>query len=130
MEESIFTKIVRGEIPCHKVHEDERTLAFLDIHPIHSGHVLVIPKIQVDHLWDLSDEDYAAVMETSKQVANRIREVLKPARVGVHVMGMEVPHAHVHVFPFDTATEFWHRPDPTGEPDHNALADMAQKLSF
>lgn len=129
MEESIFTKIIKGEIPCHKVYEDDKTLAFMDIHPIRSGHVLVISKKQVDHLWDLEDTDYQAVMATAKLVANRIREVLRPLRVGVHVEGLEVPHAHIHLFPFNTADEFWARPS-TADPDHTALAAMAERLYF
>jgi len=130
MEDSLFTKIIRGEIPSYKVYEDDKTFAFLDIHPIRPGHVLVVPKTQVNHLWDLSDEDYQAVMATVKHVAQRIRDVLQPARVGTHVAGMDVPHAHVHLFPFDTAEEFWARPDMSGEPDREALAEMAQRLAF
>ena len=130
MQDSIFTKIIKGEIPSHKVYEDDKTFAFLDIHPVHPGHVLVIPKLQVDHLWDLPDSDFQAVMATSKKIAKRITEVLRPVRVGVHVAGLDVPHAHVHVFPFDTSEDFWARPDMQTEPDHAALAEMAQKLAF
>lgn len=130
MEDSIFTKIIKGEIPSYKVFEDERTLAFLDIHGTAPGHTLVIPKVQVDHLWDLTDEDYAAVMATSKKVANRLREVLKPARVGVKVMGEEVPHAHTHLIPFNAIDEYINSPNATSEPDHEALAEMAKRLAF
>lgn len=126
---SIFTKIINGEIPCHKVYEDEKTLAFLTINPVHPGHTLVIPKTEVDHLWDLPDDDYQAVMATVKKVGQRIREVLKPNRVGVHVSGTEVPHAHVHLFPFQAEADFWDQPR-NGEPDHTALAEMAKKLAF
>lgn len=130
MQDSIFTKIIKGEVPCHKVYEDDKTLAFLDIHPIQPGHVLVIPKLQIDHVWDLPDEEYAALMQTCKKVAYRIREVLRPARVGVQVMGMDVPHAHVHLIPFNTGEEFRAKPDGSTEPDHAALADIAKKLAF
>lgn len=130
MRDSIFTKIIKGEIPCHKVYEDELTFAFLTINPIRAGHTLVIPKRQVDHLWDLDDEEYQAVMATSKKVARRIQEVLRPKRVGMHVAGLEVPHAHVHLFPFSTEDEFWSRPDSSSDPDHSALAEIAQKLAF
>jgi histidine triad (HIT) family protein len=130
MEDSIFTKIIRGEIPCYRVYEDDKTLAFLDIHPIRPGHVLVIPKIQVDHLWDLEEEYYAAVMTTVNKVARRVKEVLEPLRVGLHVSGFDVPHAHVHVFPFNSAEEFWTRPNVAAEPDHAALAEMAKRLAF
>lgn len=130
MSESIFTKIIKGEIPSHKIYEDDKTFAFLDIHPKTPGHVLVVPKKEVDHLWDLADEDYQALMETSKKVAERIREVLQSKRVGLQVEGEGVPHAHVHVFPFKNTDEFYHRPDLNAEPDHNALAEMAKKLAF
>lgn len=130
MQDSIFTKIIKGEIPCHKVYEDDRTFAFLDIHPVRAGHVLVVPKVQVDHLWDLEAADYQAVMATARKVAKRISAVLQPARVGSHVAGLDVPHAHIHLFPFSTNEEFWVRPDPTSEPDHAALAKMAAKLAF
>jgi histidine triad (HIT) family protein len=130
MQDSIFTKIIKGEIPCHKIYEDDKTFAFLDIHPTQPGHVLVIPKVQVDQLWDLSKEDYEAVMATTKKVALRIREVLSPKRVGMQLMGLDVNHAHVHLVPFDTIDEYYHRPDMSAEPDHDALAEMAKKLAF
>lgn len=130
MEESVFTKIIKGKIPCHKVYEDDKTLAFLDIHPVQAGHVLVIPKQQIDHLWDLPDEDYMAVMQTCRKVASRMRAVLQPVRVGVQVMGMDVPHAHVHLIPFNNGEEFRAKPDMSAEPDHTRLADIAKKLAF
>lgn len=131
MEDSLYTKIIKGEIPCQEVYEDELTIAFLDIHPIAPGHVLVVPKKQTDHLWDLPDEDYYAVMATVKKVAKRIREVLEPkGRVGLHVEGLGVPHAHVHVFPFETAEEFRRMADHNAQPDYTALAEMAQRLAF
>lgn len=129
MQESLFTKIINGDIPCHKVYEDEKTFAFMDIHPVQPGHVLVIPKVQIDHLWDLPDEDYRAVMDTCKKVAAKMRDVLKPARVGVQVIGLDVPHAHVHIIPFNTTAEFRHSPDMSQEPDHEALAELAKKLT-
>ena len=133
MADSIFTKITKGEIPCHKVYEDKKTFAFLDIHPKQPGHVLVIPKKEVDHIWDLPDVDYLAVMETSKKVAKRINEVLKPTRIGMQVEGTGVPHAHVHLFPFKTISDFERRRSPeelSSEPDHDSLAEMAKKLAF
>ena len=130
MPDSIFTKIIKGEIPSHKIYEDDKTLAFLDIHPTQPGHTLVIPKAQVWQLWDLEDDDYEAVMATCKKVGLRLREVLKPKRVGVQVMGLDVDHAHVHLVPFNTIDEFYHRPDMTAEPDHAALAALAEKLTF
>lgn len=130
MEDSIFTKIIKGEIPCHKVYEDDKTFAFLDIHPKTPGHTLVIPKKQIEFVWDLDDEDYQAVMATVKKVANRIQEVLNPPYVGELVVGDEVPHAHVHVYPFANMEDSRRVPDPNAEPDHDALAEMAKKLAF
>jgi histidine triad (HIT) family protein len=130
MTDSIFTKIIKGEIPSHKIYEDEKTLAFLDIHPKTSGHTLVIPKKQVDQFQDIQDEDYEAVMRTVKKVANRIKSVLQPKRVGLEIMGLDVPHAHVHVFPFDTIDEYRYIVDMRIEPDHEKLAEMAKKLAF
>lgn len=129
MEDSIFTKIVKGEIPSHKVYEDDKTLAFLSIYPSVKGHTLVIPKTQVDALWDLSDEDYTAVMDTAKKVARRLKEVLGAQRVGVKVIGIDVPHAHVHLVPFTTAEEYYAK-ETTEEPDHEALAKLAAELAF
>lgn len=130
MPDSIFTKIIKGEIPCHKVYEDERTVAFLDIHPVQPGHVLVIPKKQIEFVWDLADEDYYAVMATAKKVAARLREVLDTAYVGERIEGVDVPHAHVQLIPFNSIDEFKALQDMQSEPDHAALAEMAKKLAF
>jgi histidine triad (HIT) family protein len=130
MADSIFTKIINGEIPCHKIYEDDKTLAFLDIHPSQPGHTLVIPKLQIDHVWDLPDEDYQAVMATAKKVALHLRDQLPVKRVGVHIVGLDVPHAHVHLIPFNTTEEYRHVPDMDAEPDHQALAALAEKLAI
>jgi histidine triad (HIT) family protein len=132
MQDSIFTKIIKGEIPCHKVYEDEKSLVILDIHPIQEGQVLVVPKAQVGFVWDLSPDDYHAVMDTVQKVGQRLREVFpEKARIGVIIEGLDVgDHAHVKVFPFDDDNEFRHRPDPSAEPDHTALAALAQKIAF
>jgi histidine triad (HIT) family protein len=91
---------------------------------------LVVPKTQVDQFQDLPDEDYQAVMTTVKKVAKRIKEVLSPARIGVEIMGMDVPHAHVHVFPFNSMEEYRRIVDMDAEPDNTALAELAKKLAF
>jgi histidine triad (HIT) family protein len=131
MEPSIFTQIIRGEIPAHKVYEDDKTLAFLDIHPALPGHVLVVPKIQVDRLEDLSDEDYAAVTQTVRKVMKRIVEVFgADHRACVKVIGFDVPHAHVQILPCRSGKDFQQLGSPTDEPDHEALARMAEKLAF
>lgn len=129
MQDSLFTKIIKGEIPCHKVYEDDKTLAFLSIYPSVTGHTLVIPKTQVETLWELTAEDYAAVMETTKKVALRLKEVLGAERVGVKVVGLDVPHAHVHLIPFGTADEYYAK-ETTDEPNHAALAATAERLKF
>lgn len=130
MQDSIFTKIIKGEVPCHKVYEDDYTLAFLDIHPVQPGHTLVIPKNQVEFVWDLPDKDYAALMATTKRVAKRLREVMPQKYVGEMIVGTDVPHAHVHLVPFDNSTELRASQNTSAEPDHEALAALAQKLTF
>jgi histidine triad (HIT) family protein len=130
MEDSIFTKIIKGDIPSHKIYENELVLAFLDIHPAQPGHVLVVPKKQIEFVWDLPDEDYEAVMSAAKKVALRLRSVLGVAYVGERILGVDVPHAHVQLIPFNTVDEYKEPQDTTKEPDHTALADMAEKLRF
>src|ERR1700691_1872753 len=99
MSDSIFSKIIKGEIPSYKIYEDSQTFAFLDIHPKKPGHTLVVPKKQIEFLWDLEEEDYEAVLRTVRKVANRIKEVLEAPYIGMLVVGVDVPHAHVHVYP-------------------------------
>lgn len=97
---SIFTKIINGEISSYKIYEDEKTLAFLDIHPETKGHVLVVPKLEVDKIYDLPDEDYDALMKTVKKLSKHLEKVLG-ARTLWKVVGTDVPHAHVHLEPYD-----------------------------
>ena len=106
MNDSLFTKIIKGEIPCHKIYEDDKTIAFLDVHPQTPGHTLVVPKVQVDHIWDLDDETYQALMHTVKKLGAHMREKLRCDYVGVKVIGEQVPHAHVHLIPFNYAQEY------------------------
>jgi histidine triad (HIT) family protein len=98
---SIFTRIVNGEIPCHKVAEDDRYLAFLDINPLREGHTLVVPKVEVDYLFDLDDPVLEGLLPFAKRVAKKIQRVVPCTRIGVTVVGLEVPHAHVHLIPID-----------------------------
>lgn len=132
MQPSIFTKIINGDIPSHKVYEDEHTYVFMDIHPIQPGQVLVVPKKQVGFVWDMASEDYQALMATVHKVGQRIQEVFpQKKRVGVIIEGLDVAdHAHVKVFPFNDDTEFRNVPDPNQEPDHEALAAIAKTLAF
>lgn len=102
---SIFTRIVRGEIPAPKIYEDDETFAFLDIKPLTKGHTLVIPKQEIDHLDDCPPELYQAIFDTVHKVSNHLKKQLNPKRIALVVHGLEVPHAHVHVIPLYTGEE-------------------------
>ena len=124
---SIFTRIVNGEIPCHKVAEDDRYLAFLDINPLREGHTLVIPKVEVDYLFDLDEDLLAGILPFSREVARKIRAVVPCARIGVTVIGLEVPHAHMHLIPIDGVHDMeFSRPRPSFTAEQ--LAAMAERL--
>jgi histidine triad (HIT) family protein len=129
-EPSIFTKIVNGEIPAHKIYEDELTLAFLDIHPVQPGHVLVIPKQQIEFVWDLPDDLYYAVMATTKKVALHVRETLNVPYISERITGVDVPHAHVQLIPFSDAAQLRVPQNLNAEPDHETLAALAERLRF
>ncbi len=105
---SLFTKIVNGEIPAWKVAEDENFLAFLDIFPVAKGHTLVIPKKEVDYLFDLDDETYIGLQLFAKKVAIGIQKAIPCQKVGVMVLGLEVPHAHIHLVPMQTEADLLH----------------------
>ncbi len=102
---SIFTKIVLGEIPCYKVAENDKFLAFLDITPIKKGHVLVIPKLEVDYIFDLEDELLSEMTVFSKTVAIKMKKILPCKKVGLTVIGLEVPHAHIHLVPMNVLND-------------------------
>ena len=102
---SIFTKIINGEIPCYKVAESERFFAFLDINPNAKGHVLCVPKNEVDKIFDLSEEEYLELMKFSRNVALAIAQVIPCLRVGMSVVGLEVPHVHVHLIPLNSVED-------------------------
>lgn len=129
MEDSIFTKIIKGEIPAHKIYEDDKTIAFLTIQPVREGHTLVVPKTQVDQYIDLPDDDYDAMWRTVKKVASRIREVTGKERVGVVIKGIDVSHAHVHLIPFDKGESLMADSAPEILPPES-LAPVAEKLRF
>ncbi|HMQ96423.1 MAG TPA: HIT family protein [Candidatus Saccharibacteria bacterium] len=99
MEDSIFTKIINGEVPCHKIYEDERTIAFLTIQPFAPAHTLVVPKKQVDQIWDLDDDEYQNLMQVARKIGLHLRTVSGKDRVGMVVKGFDVPHVHVHLVP-------------------------------
>ena len=102
---TLFSKIVAGEIPCHKVAENDQFLAFLDIQPLRKGHVLVIPKMEVDYIFDLDDQLLGEMMVFSKSVAHKIRCVFPCKKIGVTVIGLEVPHAHIHLVPMNELSD-------------------------
>ena len=99
---SIFTKIVKGEIPSYKVYEDKNFLAFLDINPLKKGHTLVIPKKEVDYIFDIDPKEYQNLWNTAKKIALGMKKVIECNRISIVVMGLEVPHAHIHLIPLDT----------------------------
>ena len=121
---SIFSKIIAGEIPCYKIYEDEKTLAFLDIHPETPGHTLVIPKVEVDKLYDLEMEDYLAVMKTVKILASRMEKVLGK-RTLMKVIGTDVPHTHVHLVSLDPDYQYGQVVEMTEE----EMKEMQKKLT-
>lgn len=102
MAESIFTKIIKGEIPSYKILEDDRFIAFLDVFPIKKGHTLVVPKAQIDYLFDLDDSLLSDLMLFTKKVAQKMEKAIPCERIGVAVIGLEVPHAHIHLVPLDS----------------------------
>ncbi len=128
MEPSIFTRIINGEIPCHKVYEDEKTFAFMDIHPVQPGMVLVVPKTEVENYEDLPEDEYIALMKTVQKIGKAQRRAYPGKRkMAVQIEGLEVPHVHVKVFPVDSGAEF-HSPPNDGEPNHKELAKEAEKI--
>jgi histidine triad (HIT) family protein len=125
---SIFTKIVNGEIPCYNVAEDENYFAFLDINPLVKGHTLVIPKKEIDYLFDIDDELYKGLLVFAKKVARAIDKVMPCKRVGVVVLGLEVPHAHIHLVPINHLhdTEFSR---PKLKLSSEEFKEIAEKIS-
>ncbi len=102
---SLFTKIIQGEIPCHKIAENDRFLAFLDVFPLVHGHVLVVPKKEIDYIFDMDDSELSEMMVFAKKVAKAQKAAVPCKRIGVTVIGLEVPHAHVHLVPMNSAND-------------------------
>lgn len=102
---SVFTRIVNGEIPCYKIAEDENFFAFLDISPLAKGHTLVIPKVETDYIFDIDDTQLGNMMVFAKKVAIALKETIPCLRVGVAVIGLEVPHAHIHLVPLNSMSD-------------------------
>lgn len=125
---TIFSKIVSGEIPCHKVAETENCLAFLDINPVRLGHTLCIPKKEVDYIFDLEDDLLTELTIFSKKVSAAIAKEFPCNRVGVTVIGLEVPHAHIHLIPINTLIDMDFT-KPKLNPGHEVLGEIAKRLS-
>jgi histidine triad (HIT) family protein len=125
---TIFTKIIKGEIPCYKIAEDENYFAFLDINPLKAGHTLVVPKLETDYIFDLDDDQLTGLILFSKKIAAAIKSVFPCNRIGVAVLGLEVPHAHVHLVPMDTMEDInFKRPKLKFSPEE--FKDIAAKIS-
>ena len=132
MNDCIFCKIVAGEIPAHKVYEDEKILAFLDIHPLRPGHTLVIPKVHEPDIHHLDDDTFVAVMLGWKKIANNIEKKLRPKRIGMLVAGWDVPHAHVHIVPMEDFHDLTSKillENRRGNPTQDELATMRELLA-
>lgn len=124
---TIFTKIINGEIPCYKVAEDDKYFAFLDINPLKAGHTLVVPKQENDYVFDLSDESVSGLMLFSKKVAGAIKSVFPCNRIAVAILGLEVPHTHVHLIPMDTMEDINFK-NPKLKFSADEFKEMASKI--
>ncbi|UZR93735.1 HIT family protein [Chondrinema litorale] len=124
---SIFTKIVNGEIPSHKIAENDKFLAFLDVFPLREGHTLVIPKQEVDYIFDLDDDLLADLMVFSKKVAKAIKLAIPCKRIGIAIVGLEVPHAHQHLVPLDSIDDI-NFTRPKLKPTQEELKATAEKI--
>jgi histidine triad (HIT) family protein len=130
---SIFTKIVNGEIPCYKIAETEDYLAFLDVRPQVKGHTLVIPKIEIDYIFDIDDELLSGMLPFAKRIAHAIKEVVPCKRIGVAVLGIEVPHAHIHLIPVNQVSDLRFdnvSPDLSPEEMESLAAEIKSRVSL
>ncbi|MDR0995676.1 MAG: HIT family protein [Tannerella sp.] len=124
---TLFSRIIAGEIPCHKVAENEEFFAFLDINPLAVGHTLVVPKKEVDYIFDLSDEELGRMMAFAKRVAAAQKAALPCKRVGLSVIGLEVPHAHIHLVPIKRESDIYFGKEKM-QPSEEELAATAEKI--
>lgn len=124
---SIFTKIIQGEIPCYKIAENEQFLAFLDVFPLVHGHVLVVPKKETDYIFDIEDAELSAMMLFAKKIAIAQKAAVPCKRIGVAVIGLEVPHAHIHLVPMNTANDV-NFTQAKIKPTADELAEMAERI--
>ena len=127
MEDSIFTKIIKGIIPCYKIAEDANFIAFLDVNPLQEGHTLVVPKNQIDYIYDLPDDILSELFIFSKIVAKKIENAIKCQRIGIAVVGLEVPHAHIHLIPLQSVEDInFSKPKLKLDPD--MMKAIAEKI--
>jgi hypothetical protein len=124
---TVFSKIVAGEIPCHKIAEDNEFFAFLDIHPVATGHTLVIPKEEVDYLFAIDDAKLGRMMAFAKRIARAQEQAIPCRRIGVTVIGLEVPHAHIHLVPITHESDMYFD-RPKGTPTNDELAATAAAI--
>ncbi|MDR2011227.1 MAG: HIT family protein [Bacteroidales bacterium] len=124
---SIFTKIINGEIPCYKVAEDENFIAFLDVNPLKKGHTLVVPKIETDYIFDNSDEILSEILVFAKKVAKAIEKNVKCKRIGIAVIGLEVPHTHIHLVPMDNEKDLSFS-NPRVKLSNDEFVELAEKI--
>lgn len=125
---TIFTKIINGEIPCYKIAEDNNYFAFLDINPLRAGHTLVVPKMETDYIFDLDDRQLEGLMVFSKKVSKAIQKAIPCKRIGVAVLGLEVPHAHIHLVPMDSMEDVNFR-NPKLKFSSEEFKEIAAKIS-
>ncbi len=124
---SLFSKIANGEIPCYKIAESDKFLAFLDVFPLAKGHVLVIPKTETDYIFDIPDEDFSGLQLFSKKVAKALKQAIPCKRIGVAVIGLEVPHAHIHLIPLQSVSDInFSRPKLTVPKEE--MEEIAKKI--
>jgi histidine triad (HIT) family protein len=125
---TIFTKIIKGEIPCYKIAEDENYFAFLDINPLRAGHTLVVPKRETDYIFDLEDVYLSGMIVFSKKIAIAIKSAIPCNRIGVAILGLEVPHAHIHLVPMDSMEDINFR-NPKLKFTPEEFKEIAAKIS-
>lgn len=125
---TIFSKIINGDIPCYKIAEDDRFFAFLDINPVSWGHTLVVPKHETDYIFDLSDEEIGEMMKFAKRVAAGIKEAVPCRKVGMAVLGLEVPHAHIHLIPLTKEGDMDFK-NKVSDPDPERMRQVALAIS-
>ena len=124
---SIFTRIINGEIPCYKIAEDEKCFAFLDISPLAKGHTLVVPKIETDYIFDIADDEHKYLWNYAKYVAHAVKAAIPCKRIGIAVIGLEVPHAHIHLIPMNKVSDM-NFANPKLKVTDNEMLEIAERI--